>query len=189
MACRKSTLHGDPKPSEEKISAPLNAWYKVKQRPIYLSLVTPRGSESSSTMGPEHQVDSLREEDKNCIRFTCHLCRLSTIGTLLALGKHLREQHRIQPEDVELAEAEQVIRKKATEEVLAAWQELTETRRPGEDEGSGQEPVLIRVYVTCRNFLRDVGSRTKRDNRLCSTQVTVRWLPHSIVKLRRDLAL
>ena len=68
------------------------------QYPTYLA--TPRGSESSSTMGPEYQVASLSEGDKDFIRFTCHLCRLSTTGTLLTLGKHLREQHRIQPEHV-----------------------------------------------------------------------------------------
>lgn len=88
--------------------------------PTYLA--TPRGSTRSLVISTEHEVDPSTDRDGDLIRFTCHLCHVSITGTPLALGMHLQEQHRIQPEHVELSEAEQVLREKATEEVLATWE-------------------------------------------------------------------
>lgn len=91
--------------------------------PTYLA--TPRPPKESSEMDSQNVTGTTPDEDEDPIRFTCHLCQITTTGTLLTLGKHLQEQHRIQLEHVELSKAEQVMQRKATEEILATWEELT----------------------------------------------------------------
>ena len=103
------------------------------QYPSYFP--TPRGSAETSVMDSQNETDTAPDADEDPIQFTCHLCHGSKTGTFLTLGKHLLEQHRIQPEHVKVSEAEQVIRKQETEEVLATWQELTPTKKLGEDQG------------------------------------------------------
>ncbi|MDR4469844.1 MAG: hypothetical protein MRJ68_16365 [Nitrospira sp.] len=93
------------------------------QYPSYFP--TPRGSAETSVMDPQNETDTTPDADEDPIRFTCHLCQLSMTGTLLTLGTHLRVQHRIQLKHVELSKAEQVMQRKATEEILATWEELT----------------------------------------------------------------
>lgn len=105
------------------------------QYPTYLA--TPRRPTQSSVISLEHEGSLSPEGDRDPIQFTCHVCHFTTTGTLLTLGKHLREQHQIQLEHVELSETEQVIRKKGTEEILAAWQELTQTSEHRKIRGSG----------------------------------------------------
>ncbi len=104
--------------------------------PTYLA--TPRPPMESSEMDSQNETDTTLEGDEDPIQFTCHLCHTTRAETLHTLGLHLREQHRIQPEHVDLSEAEQTIRTKATKEVVATWQELTPTKELGEDEGPGQ---------------------------------------------------
>lgn len=103
--------------------------------PTYLA--TPRRSACSSEVDSKNETLTTSDADEDPIRFTCHVCHLAAIGTLLTLGTHLREQHRIRPGHVELLEVKQVIRTMATEEILATWQVLTETKRPCGDESFG----------------------------------------------------
>ncbi|MDR4469536.1 MAG: hypothetical protein MRJ68_14780 [Nitrospira sp.] len=94
--------------------------------PTYLA--TPRPPKKSSEMDSQNATGTTPDEDEDLIWFTCHLCQIATTGTLLTLGKHLQQQHRIQLDHVELSEVEQVIRKKARQEILATWHELTESK-------------------------------------------------------------
>ena len=95
------------------------------QYPSYLA--TPHQPMRPSVMDIEHEDDvgPSPDGDEGAIRFTCHLCQMSTTGTFLMLGRHLQEQHQIQQEDVELSEEEHVLREQTTQTVLATWQELT----------------------------------------------------------------
>lgn len=94
--------------------------------PSYLA--TPRPLIQSSVISAEYEVGPSPDGYRDLIRFTCHLCQTTTTGTLLMLGKHLQEQHGIRSEHVELSEMEQVIRNKATEEILATWEVLTQPK-------------------------------------------------------------
>ncbi|MBK9949653.1 MAG: hypothetical protein IPP12_21090 [Nitrospira sp.] len=96
------------------------------QYPTYLA--TPRQPMQSSGMDSPNESYTSPDEDEDPIRFTCHLCHLLATGTLRQLGLHLQEQHRIQPNRIEVSEAERAIRKKATRAVLSTWQDLTELK-------------------------------------------------------------
>lgn len=94
--------------------------------PTYLA--TPRRPMESSGLDLKNEATTSTQGDQDLIRFTCHVCHTATTGTLLTLGTHLQEKHRIKPDYVELSETEQVMRKKASEEILAVWRELNQTK-------------------------------------------------------------
>ena len=91
------------------------------QYPTYIA--TPRKSTSSSTMEPETAKDAASGQAGELIRFTCRICHVSKMDTLHGLGLHLQEKHQIQGNAVEIPEEETLICEKATQKVLATWEE------------------------------------------------------------------
>jgi hypothetical protein len=91
------------------------------QYPTYID--TPRGATRSSTVEREIAKDAASDQVGESIQFTCHICHVSMTDTLHGLGLHLLEQHQIRGDAVEISEEGTLIREKATQRVLATWEE------------------------------------------------------------------
>jgi hypothetical protein len=96
----------------------------------YLTYIaTPRGVHAFLTMEPKEGKDAASEQAMESIQFTCHICGASKMDTLHGLGIHLQEKHQIRGDAVEIPEEGTLIREKATQAVLATWQEVTPKRK------------------------------------------------------------
>jgi hypothetical protein len=74
-------------------------------------------------MEPETAKDAASGRAGESIQFTCHICHVSKMDTLHGLGLHLKEKHQIQGDAVEIPEEGTCICEKATQKVLATWEE------------------------------------------------------------------
>lgn len=92
-----------------------------QQYPTYIA--TPRKSMRVSTTELETTRDAASGQAGGSIQFTCHICHVSKMDTLHGLGLHLKETHQIQGDAVEIPEEGNLIREKATQKVLATWEE------------------------------------------------------------------
>lgn len=92
-----------------------------QQYPTYIA--TLRKSTRVSTMELETARDAASGQAGESIQFTCHICHVSKTDTLHGLGLHLKEMHQIQEDAVEIPEEGTLICEKATQKVLATWEE------------------------------------------------------------------